>query len=527
MTVPLDKSYKNTLYFADEAAQIAYFEGKAKFSEADLYYQRKDNTIKFPRQYDEIMTCNYVMYKNTAYSNKWFYAFITKMEYLNDGVTLITIETDVIQTWMWDYHVLASFVEREHVDDDTIGSNTVPEGLETGEYVCDGLSTNTELQDLSIVIGVTLDINDYTNQAGDWNTSKEFKPSYGEIYNGIYSGIKYFAITPDNLKTILKYLAYEGQEDAVHCLFMAPTSCLNLAPSSGAYAREVLYSADPKNKNWECATKPATLNSYLPRNNKLLTYPYCYLMVDNGGGGAVNYHYEKFDKDAIKFLIKSATTPGMSIRAIPYGYNGLSQNDSEGINLSKYSMCSWSTDAYTSWLAKNGVNVAITTGAGIVSTALGIAGAVAAPVTGGSSLAVAGAVIGGVGAVSSQVASVAQHAQTPPQLHGNINNGDVATASKNVTFKAYQMSIRKEYAQIIDNYFDMYGYKVNRVKIPNSNHRENWWYTKTIDANIEGNVPQADLEKIKDCYNNGITFWRSALTMGMCGLLDNKITKGG
>ena len=95
----------------------------------------------------------------------------------------------------------------------------------------------------------------------------------------------------------------------------------------------------------------------------------------------------------------------------------------------------------------------------------------------------------------------------PPQTQGNINCGDVVCSMKNNTFHYYQMSIKKEYAQIIDQYFDMFGYKTNSVKIPNKEHRTRYWYTKTIDVNIEGSLPENDLTKIKDCYNRGITFW--------------------
>jgi hypothetical protein len=56
----------------------------------------------------------------------------------------------------------------------------------------------------------------------------------------------------------------------------------------------------------------------------------------------------------------------------------------------------------------------------------------------------------------------------------------------------------------------MYGYKVNSVKIPNKAHRSRFWYTKTLDINIDGGIPAKDMEKIKACYNNGITFWRNA-----------------
>ena len=61
------------------------------------------------------------MYKNENYSNKWFYAFITGMRYINDNVTEISIATDVFQTWQFDLIYKQSFIEREiiPVADDT------------------------------------------------------------------------------------------------------------------------------------------------------------------------------------------------------------------------------------------------------------------------------------------------------------------------------------------------------------------------------------------------------------------------
>ena len=98
----------------------------------------------------------------------------------------------------------------------------------------------------------------------------------------------------------------------------------------------------------------------------------------------------------------------------------------------------------------------------------------------------------------------------PAQSKGNLNCGDVITANSSNTFHFFRMSIKREFAKIIDGFFDMFGYKVNSLKVPNKNHRANYWYTKTIDVNIDGNIPNKDLQIIKNCYDNGITFWKSA-----------------
>lgn len=56
------------------------------------------------------------MYQNENYSNKWFYAFIDGMKYINDSMTEISISTDVWQTWQFDLEFMESFVEREMIN---------------------------------------------------------------------------------------------------------------------------------------------------------------------------------------------------------------------------------------------------------------------------------------------------------------------------------------------------------------------------------------------------------------------------
>ena len=69
------------------------------------------------------------------------------------------------------------------------------------------------------------------------------------------------------------------------------------------------------------------------------------------------------------------------------------------------------------------------------------------------------------------------------------------------------MSIRAEMARIIDSYFDMYGYKVARMKAVNIKTRRYWNYIKCNQINITANIPQEDLNTIKQMFLNGVTFW--------------------
>ena len=503
LSVPLENDYKNTLYFANTSAQQTYFQSKvvSTYNYSDFTYQRKDKIIRIPTIYDNIYNCNYVMYQNSNYGNKWFYAFITKMEYINDGRTDVYIETDVMQTWMFDYTLKTSFVEREHVSDDTIGLHTVPEGLETGEYIINSHLLDSQNNDLTCVVASTL-------------TPGELVNIYGGIYNNIPSGITYFRydnITGEGgLKSYLQSLAQNGQSEAVKGIFIAPKWL------AGGNNQHVIIPNNTDVGSFDLGiSKLTTLNGYIPHNNKLLTYPYVYINMTNGQGANAIYHQELWNtnnNNEMVFRIKGCLTPGCSIRGIPLNYkNGANPYD-EGINLGKFPQINWTTDQYTNWLTQNGISIGgITLNAeqkgyigGGLSTLIG-AGALAT----GNPFGI-GQMGSGLGQIFETMQENYRHSLMPPQAEGNLNSGDVTTASENNRFHCYKMSIKEEYATMIDKYFDMFGYKVNMVKVPNSNHRSKWWYTKTIDVNIDGNIDNNDLQKIKNCYNKGITFWRNA-----------------
>ena len=116
LKVPLELDNKNQLTFKNEKAQNDYFLSLPHIEISDISYQRKDSMIYFPGHIDQLLEYNYVMYLNENYTDKYFYAFITKMEYDNDFNTKIYISTDVFQTWQFDLHFKESFVEREMIN---------------------------------------------------------------------------------------------------------------------------------------------------------------------------------------------------------------------------------------------------------------------------------------------------------------------------------------------------------------------------------------------------------------------------
>lgn len=75
---------------------------------------------------------------------------------------------------------------------------------------------------------------------------------------------------------------------------------------------------------------------------------------------------------------------------------------------------------------------------------------------------------------------------------------------------------------MIDDYFNMYGYAMKRIKQPARNVRPYWTYTKTVGCDIiNAQVPADDLKKIASIYDNGITFWNGPDNVGNYSL-DNR-----
>lgn len=138
--VPFYNDYKDTRWFDTKAQQTAYFLNRAcpKSMQQVTFQRFEDKTyIAVSAPIDDLRAVNYLMFQNAKTYNKWFYAFVTKLEYKNTGTTYVHFQLDVLQTWRFDYGFKPSFVLREHTPlwwgDGTPVRNTVPEQLNYGE----------------------------------------------------------------------------------------------------------------------------------------------------------------------------------------------------------------------------------------------------------------------------------------------------------------------------------------------------------------------------------------------------------
>lgn len=497
---PLDTTYDHTIYFANASAQSTYFLGLAKYSLDKQTYQRVNrNRMRVQLVADNLYDCNYIMFQNTNFGTKWFYAYIKSVEYVNNITSEIEYEIDVMQTWHFDYDLGECFVEREHSSTDKIGDNTVPENVETGPYITTSTSNLTVNQLGMFMLAsekvVTGDV-DFWQDPGIVGGFPV--PCYW-LNLGVLSDVNV-----EYVKTIIDAYATAGKSDAIIAIFTAPYNMISIV--SGART-QTIYAADRK-------------LSFTPKNKKLYTYPYCCLAATALGEG-IELKYELFSGDP-SFTVRGGFGANPQICAIPQNYAGLNEAIEYTLSIKDFPVCAWVNNYYQNWLAQNKASIAVSTIGGLTVTGLGAIGLAAAPATGGVSLAAAGAVLASAAGVAGSLASQYQHSVIPDRMVGSANAADIFAVTKLSGFYTMCKTIRPEYGRIIDEYFTMYGYKTNRVKKPNRNVRPHWTYTKTIGCVAHGSVPSDDMKKICNIYNNGITFWRNGNEIGNYSL-DNSV----
>ena len=213
---PLTLSNKHQLTFATKQAQETYFLGLSYKEDDNASYQRKDNVIRFNDNIDDLLQYNYCMYKNENYSNKWFYAFITGMRYVNDGMTEISIATDVFQTWQFDIIYKNSFIEREIVpkSSDIAGAYLIPEGLEMGEYKVEGTAEFDELEPAYIIA--------YSGDSYETGSGSVPVSQSGYSYNGIFSSVTYCVANEYGFDIIMAILNLANNSPHILTVFTVP-----------------------------------------------------------------------------------------------------------------------------------------------------------------------------------------------------------------------------------------------------------------------------------------------------------------
>lgn len=519
--VPIDSDYHHTVRFQNTTDQYNWMVNHTVKTFFQNTYQRTGNGVFraeiAPSEQALVYGVNYMMFQNTAFLDKWFYAFVNNVEYVNNNMFEIHFTLDVMQTWFFQGGSIGQcFVEREHVSDDVIGNHIEPEPVTLGDYVFQAPTyekLTDNLDDISYILAI-VDVNGSSQSA---------------IYNGIACGATLYAYR--NITNLAnKINEYIQQTDAIQGLYTVPTWFL---PNHTCPEGRILESVTPITLDVpfsEVMTSNFMIDGYRPRNNKLYTYPYNYLEVNNSGGQTMTLRYEFFRNGRHeiiqpKFRIAGSVLMPVQVALWPMDYANV-ENDSGNhvntvrcLNLPDYPLCSWNYDTYKAWVAQNSHNIGVQNATTIIKSSVqigtGVGSLLLDPLHAGRGIS---SIASGTEALVDRIATNEMNDYTASiaadGLNGNIASGNILLSAKQQTFYGGRKCITREQAKVIDDFFTMFGYAVRRCKVPEIYSRPHFNYVKTQGANIHGAMPMDAQNTIMNVFDKGITFWDKDSTVG-------------
>lgn len=471
--IPWNSDYSHVRLFESASAANTFILSKAAYTKTQYSYISKSKQIRVDGMADQYRDCNYIAWKNTGYSNKWFYGFITDVVYLADNTCLISFDYDIFQTWFYDTTVNPSYVEREHVNDDAIGANTVPENVVMGDPV-NVASSNNYIPHKWYM---------YATQIFKELTQDGFTAIVPGAQNNEVSGYYKIPLTDRaQANRVVELYTRKGKLESLISMFALTDE-----------------SSTASGQTYTIAT-PVKFGNYVPKNNKLFCYPYNYLTLVMAGS-ETPYRYEWFTDRVAGFRLKLPKYAGGSSYIYPVGYEKEQSSSASfalehSIPTGAYPTASFGANQFQNYLVQYGPQLAL----GLIGQVVNI-GASAA--TGNAGEAISAGV-----AIGQNIMDLRTHSLNSQTVAGTQSVAQLAYDTQ-LIIRIVSKQILPEYARIIDEYFTAFGYKVCRIKAPNITGRPSWNYVKTIGAQVSGNIPEYAETALKAMLNNGVTFWHT------------------
>ena len=515
--IPLDNSYNHTIYFASATSQREYFgNNNIVATLSNQYYTRLNRgRIRVQVPSIDMFNVNYMAFKNTSHENKWFYAFVTSVEYINENVYEFDFELDVIQSYMFDITFRECYVEREHPTTDVIGANKCSEPKLT-EFVYDSVedyAPNPLATKKYLLLA----------ESGPEVTSPTVNHYY--INSSPFVGYAVLCDSMSDLNEELeKYTSLEvagfslGTTDRIIGIFEVPSIACSVS-SSSSISNNVLFS--------DGISRPTDVNGYTPKNNKMLQYPFIKIEVSNRKGMVQEFAFEEFDLNSNpnhKAYFNLIADCGINddVMIAPVGYHGISlPNFDYAVYTSYRKNVPYKENNFNTVDVIKGITTAAR-GASERSISRTASSASQLASMSNPSVASVGAIANRIGNVVGEVAHVGWDAvetgediifSYPPV--NNVNNTNIICNMGYSPFTIRVYALESDIAARYDEYFQKYGYAMNNVKIPTRYGRKRHNYVKTRGCLVKGKAPTNIISKIEDIHDKGITYWHSPSYVGI------------
>ena len=495
LKVPFSPSQNNVLKFGSLAEQITYMESKIIYTMSNCTYQREGNGefIRVGKSMDNLYNCNYVMFQNANFSDKYFYAFIDKMEYVNPSVTNVYIKMDSYQSFQFDFTLQNSFIDRQTFSTDYY--NTLVDIPSTGD-----LKVVYEYSQLLIGDYFILCNADPTTE--DATSSPLYYPSIGTYSMPVYM-IK--CSSGSIMSEIIQAISNKGRADRIQACYYSPVTVdsiadytiINMPKGDLNLSFTTLDIVDHIVK--DNLLTDITFNiPYSYTFKKELCYPYAKLeVVDKITGKSIELDISKFaDPFNPTFKLMGSVSELPEYKLIPTNYNGVDYSIENALVVNPSCELPIFSNSYAKYLKDN------TMSQGINAVMSGVS-AIGSIQTGN----VAGA-IGSFANLANILSQDKVAKMQPNQVSGIKGDAmEYLCFSPRIFFRLKVMD--ENHMNIARNFWNVYGYPERKIGIFN-NTSNKYNFIKTVDANITADtIPseyQLDLENI---FDKGVTIWNN------------------
>ena len=341
--------------FASESERTNWLLSRPMLTLSANKYWRVGDTIKINVNYETALNYDYIRITNDstdANKRRDWYAFITARAYVSPTVTLLTLDVDYVQTYYFSgtapFWAVPGFLVRSTDMDELPPVGTVSEypvqqsqchafsALDTGNYgfvvysTVDLRQTSSETHTLSMINGLFMVATPYLMASDNPQTLLQ------------------------NLGTLLRHFNDMGITDAISGIYAIPIALIpsnirdgNIHLGSDANVLQTVMYQIAQPTNIDGVSTYETLPI-------LTDYDYSTIIVNNGQGETVTFHFNEFTGTPT-FQIScslSGGSPTLYCTPTNLAFNSLDAIRQRSLKITQAPSCAWLNDTYKIWLAQ-------------------------------------------------------------------------------------------------------------------------------------------------------------------------------
>lgn len=514
--------YADVRLFNSLTEQQAWFSARPKITFINCSYTRgSQQFVAVDENIENLWQYNYMRYQNETMGDKWFYAFIDRLEYRAPMTTYVYFTIDVFQSWMFDFTFLQSMVEREISPYSRGDKFFLPESLDYGtdyEVVASTLVDNVGLTSTTngsyVLIASTIDL---SQNFGSYENPNLTTASGARINNLPY-GCNFYKLTLDSISDFFNgFKNYPWISNGIIGMTIIPEYMTRSVPQRtvnlGGNGMLIDQLTSGSNVIVTETAWSGNIFSNFPEvsHPKLLMFPYSLIEISCQNGSSLIIKPQYVNGSSVSVLRRNVVGMSPEIKYYIDGYTGNGQMYDFSITLNDfpqlpvlnvdYMLSSYQTNKLTTQGQFNSIGNYLIGGISNLFSSSSLMSAIGSILGIGQSVMNTQYNIDQMDAIRDRA-----QAQSPTlQTQAGGTSFNYATGQMGVTIR-WKM-IAEEYRNVIGDYFKRFGVKVARLKTPNINQMTRFDYLKCADCKLSGNMPQDDEMIIIQACNSGVTFW--------------------